>query len=59
VAPTVRRVAVDLTSLLAPLTGVGVMVDELTRRLAARPDLALTGYAVTWRGRGRLRQVTA
>jgi glycosyltransferase involved in cell wall biosynthesis len=57
VAPTVRRVAVDLTSLLAPLTGVGVMVDELTRRLAARPDLALTGYAVTWRGRGRLREV--
>src|SRR5512132_3996022 len=33
------------------------MVDELTRRLAARPDLALTGYAVTWRGRGRLREV--
>lgn len=50
------RVAVDLTSQLTPLTGVGVMVDELVRRLARRDDLALTGFAVTWRGRGRLRQ---
>ncbi|MFO7278934.1 MAG: glycosyltransferase family 1 protein [Thermoanaerobacterales bacterium] len=51
------RVAVDLTSQLTPLTGVGVMVDELVRRLARRDDLALTGFAVTWRGRGRLRDV--
>lgn len=51
------RVAVDLTSQLEPLTGVGVMVRELVERLARRDDLALTGYAVTWRGRGRLHEV--
>ena len=51
------RVAVDLTSQLTPLTGIGVMVHELTDRLARRDDLALTGYAVTWRGRGRLHEV--
>ena len=51
------RVAVDLTSQLAPLTGIGVMVREITDRLARRDDLALTGYAVTWRGRGRLHEV--
>jgi glycosyltransferase involved in cell wall biosynthesis len=50
----VTRVAVDLTSLLDRLTGVGVFVRELTGRLAARDDMTLTGYAVTWRGRHRL-----
>jgi glycosyltransferase involved in cell wall biosynthesis len=50
-------VAVDLTSQLTPLTGIGVMVHELTDRLARRDDLALTGFAVTWRGRGRLHEV--
>jgi glycosyltransferase involved in cell wall biosynthesis len=53
----VLRVAVDLTSQLAPLTGVGRMVCELVGRLARRDDLALTGYAVTWRGRGRLHEI--
>jgi glycosyltransferase involved in cell wall biosynthesis len=53
----VSRVAVDLTSLLDRLTGVGVFVRELASRLAARDDLALTGYAVTWRGRHRLAEV--
>jgi glycosyltransferase involved in cell wall biosynthesis len=53
----VLRVAVDLTSQLAPITGVGMMVRELVARLARRDDLAVTGYAVTWRGRGRLRDV--
>jgi glycosyltransferase involved in cell wall biosynthesis len=46
-----RRVAVDLTSQLAPLTGVGVTARELVVRLAPRRDLALTAFAVTWRGR--------
>jgi hypothetical protein len=55
-APGARRVAVDLTSLLTPLTGVGVMARELVARLARRDDLALTAFAVTWRGRGRLRE---
>jgi len=50
-------VAVDLTSQLAPLTGVGVFADEVVRHLAVRPDVALTAYAVTWRGRGRLASV--
>lgn len=50
-----RRVAVDLTSQLSPLTGVGVMARELVSRLAARDDMTLTAFAVTWRGRGRLR----
>jgi glycosyltransferase involved in cell wall biosynthesis len=53
----VLRVAVDLTSQLAPLTGVGITVRELVGRLASRDDLAATGYAVTWRGRGRLADV--
>lgn len=48
------RVAVDLTSLLTAQTGVGVFVLETTTRLATRGDLALTAFAVTWRGRGRL-----
>jgi glycosyltransferase involved in cell wall biosynthesis len=50
----VLRVAVDLTSLLTPQTGVGVFALETTRRLATRDDMALTAFAVTWRGRGRL-----
>ena len=49
------RVAVDLTSQLTPLTGVGVMARRLVERLADRDDLELTAFAVTWRGRGRLR----
>jgi len=56
-APAGPRVAVDLTSLLSRLTGVGVFVRDLTARLAARPDVSLTGYAVTWRGRHRLGEV--
>jgi glycosyltransferase involved in cell wall biosynthesis len=53
----VLRLAVDLTSQLLPLTGVGVVVREIVDRLAERGDVALTGYAVTWRGRGRLADV--
>jgi glycosyltransferase involved in cell wall biosynthesis len=56
-APAALRVAVDLTSLLDRLTGVGVFVRDLTSRLANRPDVSLTGYAVTWRGRNRLGEV--
>lgn len=51
------RVAVDLTSLLTPQTGVGVFALETTRRLAGRDDLALTAFAVSWRGRRRLSSV--
>src|SRR5690606_13330559 len=50
------RLAVDLTALLTPRTGVGVLAHELTARLASRADLSVTGFAVTWRGRGALRE---
>jgi glycosyltransferase involved in cell wall biosynthesis len=53
--PTPLRVAADVTPLLTPRTGIGVFVGEMLRQLAAAHDeLELTGYAVTWRGRGRL-----
>lgn len=48
------RVAVDLTPLLTPRTGVGVFTAELVTRLAWSDELTLTGFAVTWRGRGQL-----
>ena len=49
------RVAADVTPLLTPRTGVGVFVGEMLAQLAAaHPELELTGYAVTWRGRGQL-----
>jgi len=51
----VLRLAIDLTSLLTPRTGVGVFAHELTTCLAARSDVAVTGFAVTWRGRRSLR----
>jgi glycosyltransferase involved in cell wall biosynthesis len=57
VSDTRLRVAADLTSLLTPRTGVGVFAAEMVEGLAARPDLALTGFAVSWRGRDRLAQV--
>ena len=53
-APTVLRVAADLTSLLDARTGIGVFAAEMVEQLAERPDLALTGFAVTWRGRDAL-----
>jgi glycosyltransferase involved in cell wall biosynthesis len=45
------RVAIDITSLHDARTGVGVVTDELLTRLAARSDLDLIGYSVSWRGR--------
>lgn len=48
------RLALDLTSLLTPRTGVGVFAHELAARLASRADVSVTGFAVTWRGRGAL-----
>jgi glycosyltransferase involved in cell wall biosynthesis len=50
----VLKVAADVTPLLTPRTGIGVFVGELLAHLAPRQDLALTGYAVSWRGRDRL-----
>jgi glycosyltransferase involved in cell wall biosynthesis len=48
------RLAFDATALLDARTGVGVFTQELLSGLAARSDVAVTSYAVTWRGRGRL-----
>lgn len=49
------RVAYDVTSLLDARTGVGAFAREVLTRLAARPDLDVIAYSVSWRGRDRLR----
>ncbi len=49
------RVAIDATSLLEPATGVGRFTQALLRGLAARADERTTAFAVTVRGRSRLR----
>ncbi|MFM8303344.1 MAG: glycosyltransferase family 4 protein [Actinomycetota bacterium] len=41
------RVAIDVTSLAGPRTGVGHVTAALLGRLASRPDVALRAYAVT------------
>lgn len=48
-------VGLDVTSLIGPRTGVGALTGELVGGLAARRDVAVRGFAVTWRGRGALR----
>ncbi len=48
------RVAVDATPLLGERTGIGVVVAGALRELAARPDLDLRAFAMSWRGRGAL-----
>jgi len=49
------HVAVDATSLIGPRTGVGRFTAEIVTRLAARDEVALSAFALTWRGRGQLR----
>jgi hypothetical protein len=51
------RVSVDATSLLDRRTGVGAMASALVSGLAARPDVRLSLFAVSWRGRGGLAAV--
>jgi len=48
------RVAVDATPLFGPRTGVAAFTLGALQALAARPDLDLSAYGLTWRGRGRL-----
>jgi glycosyltransferase involved in cell wall biosynthesis len=48
------RVGFDATSLLEEPTGVGTMTRELLWGLAARADLEIHAFAVSWRGRDRL-----
>ena len=57
--PDVRpvRLAVDATSLLDPLTGVGVFTRETLSAMVAREDVDLAAFAISVRGRHRLDQV--
>ena len=55
--PPPLTVALDTTALLDRPTGIGVFVGELAVGLAARPDVAVRAFAVSARGRGRLRDV--
>jgi glycosyltransferase involved in cell wall biosynthesis len=48
------RVSIDVTSLLHEATGVGVFTREVVDGLAARDDVELTVFAVSWRGRSHL-----
>lgn len=54
-SPERLRVAVDATSLLEPTTGVGAFTGALLAGLSTRPDLAVTAFPVSVRGRARLR----
>lgn len=50
-------VALDATSLLGPRTGVAALTSALAGGLVGRPDVRARAFAVTWRGRGDLRDV--
>jgi glycosyltransferase involved in cell wall biosynthesis len=52
--PDRLRVAVDATPLLGAVTGVGRVLQEVLPRLHQRPDLEVSAFAMTWRGRNRL-----
>lgn len=43
------RVAVDATPMLGARTGVGFFTAGVVEALAARPDVAVAGYALSWR----------
>ena len=46
------RLAIDATSLLTPRTGIGVFTSEVLRALAARPDMQVSAFNTSPRGRG-------
>jgi glycosyltransferase involved in cell wall biosynthesis len=48
------RLAIDATPLLGARTGIGRFAARLIEGLAAETDVAISAYAVTWRGRGTL-----
>jgi glycosyltransferase involved in cell wall biosynthesis len=48
------HVALDATPLLGQPTGVGEFTRGLLGALAARDDVVVTAYGLTWRGRGAL-----
>ncbi|MBW3548425.1 MAG: glycosyltransferase family 1 protein, partial [Actinobacteria bacterium] len=45
------RVAVDATPLLGARTGIGAFTAALLEHLAGRPEVEVTTYGLTWRGR--------
>jgi len=51
------RVAMEATGLLVTRTGVGLFTYEAMRHLAARDDVDLRAFAVSFRGRTRLPEV--
>lgn len=50
------RIAIDCTPLLGTTTGVGAFVRGVVPRLAADPEIELTGYALSARRGRRLRE---
>ncbi|MEO6628821.1 MAG: glycosyltransferase family 1 protein [Aquihabitans sp.] len=51
------RVGFDATALLDTPTGVGIFTGELLAGLAIEPEVDVTAFAVSLRGRGRLGEV--
>jgi glycosyltransferase involved in cell wall biosynthesis len=51
------RVALDTTPLLGVRTGVAVFVQHLITGLEGDPELQVTPFAVTWRGRDQLPRI--
>jgi glycosyltransferase involved in cell wall biosynthesis len=51
------QVALDATPLFGARTGVGMFTMGVLDALAARPDVEVVAYAVTWRGRGEVSQM--
>lgn len=47
------KLAVDATALLLPRTGIGVFTAEILRALVDRPEVEVSAFNVSWRGRGR------
>ncbi len=54
VAGSLLTVALDVTSLIGPRTGVAALTERLVDGMGARSDVAVRAFAVTWRGRGAL-----
>ena len=50
-APDRLCLAVDATPLLGARTGIGAFTAALLEHLAARPEVEVTTYGLTWRGR--------
>ena len=48
------RVALDVTSLVGPRTGIGMFTFALAEGLSGESDIDLVGFAATWRGRGEV-----